>query len=238
MADSCCGTTIDVQNLQTRQRQVLHVVLGINAATFVLMLATSVQSHSISLLSGGLDNLGDAITYGLSIAVVGASAKAKARVALLKGALILGPSVAVSVQIALRFLHPSVPIFETIGIVGALNLLANLACLTLLTQYRHGDVNMSSAWECSRNDVAEGLAVLVAAAGVWLFEASWPDLVVGSALLLVFLRSAVRIFRNGLVELGAPQRKAALPPSLNIVSTTRDATCCKHDSGCDDPGSR
>lgn len=238
MADSCCGNTIDVQNLQARQRQVLYVVLGINAATFVLMLAASVQSHSISLLSGGLDNLGDAITYGLSIAVVGASAKAKARVALLKGALILGSAVAVSVQIALRLLHPSVPIFETIGIVGALNLLANLACLTLLTPYRHGDVNMSSAWECSRNDVAEGLAVLVAAAGVWLFEASWPDLVVGSALLLVFLRSAVRIFRNGLVELSAPQRKATLPTSLNIVSTTRDSTCCKHDSGCDGPRPR
>jgi Co/Zn/Cd efflux system component len=76
-----------------------------------------------------------------------------------------------------------------------LNLAANAACLRLLLPYRKGDVNMASAWECSRNDVFEGVAVLAAAAGVGLFGAGWPDLLVASALLLVFLRSAWRVFR-------------------------------------------
>ena len=195
MPDTCCATTIDIAALQARQRRVLTIVLAVNLATFVMMLAAAIYSGSSSLLSGGLDNLGDALTYLLSLAVIGASGRAKAGVALFKGALILAASLAVAIQIGWRLLHPGVPIFEAIGIAALLNLAANAACLRLLLPYRKGDVNMASAWECSRNDVFEGVAVLAAAAGVGLFGAGWPDLLVASALLLVFLRSAWRVFR-------------------------------------------
>jgi Co/Zn/Cd efflux system component len=195
MPDTCCATTIDIAALQARQRRVLTIVLAVNLATFVMMLAAAIYSGSSSLLSGGLDNLGDALTYLLSLAVIGASGRAKAGVALFKGALILGAALAVAIQIGWRLLHPGVPIFEAIGIAALLNLAANAACLRLLLPYRKGDVNMASAWECSRNDVFEGVAVLAAAAGVGLFGAGWPDLLVASALLLVFLRSAWRVFR-------------------------------------------
>lgn len=195
MSDSCCGCgkAIDVAALEARQRRVLSIVLAINAATFLLMIAAAWYSHSTSLLSGSLDNLGDAATYALSLMVVGASTRAKARVALFKGLLILAAAVAVVAQIGWRLAHPAVPVFETMGVIGLLNLGANLICLRLLTPYRSGDVNLASAWECSRNDVYEGLAVLLAAAGVWLFGAGWPDLLVGAALLLLFLRSAWRV---------------------------------------------
>lgn len=195
MSDTCCATTIDIAALQARQRRVLTIVLAVNLATFVMMLAAAIYSGSSSLLSGGLDNLGDALTYLLSLAVIGASGRATAGVALFKGALILGAALAVAIQIGWRLLHPGVPIFEAIGIAALLNLAANAACLRLLLPYRKGDVNMASAWECSRNDVFEGVAVLAAAAGVGLFGAGWPDLLVASALLLVFLRSAWRVFR-------------------------------------------
>lgn len=194
-----------------------------------MMLVASVQSHSTSLLSGGLDNLGDAVTYGLSIAVVGASRQAKGKVALVKGALILAAAIAVAAQIVVRVLHPHLPLFETIGVIGVVNLAANFTCLGLLTPYRHGDVNMASAWECSRNDVAEGVAVLVAAAGVWAFGAGWPDVVVGAALLLVFLRSALRIFRNGLAELAASKAVVARPLPVAVVSA---ASCCESKACC------
>ena len=81
------------------------------------------------------------------------------------------------------------------GAAASLNLGANAVCLYLLTPYRRGDVNMASAWECSRNDVIEGFAVLAAAGAVWVFGAGWPDLVIASLLLVMFLRSAVRVFR-------------------------------------------
>lgn len=201
MGDACCGRTIDVQALQAKQKRVLQIVLAINLATFVMMVAAAWWSHSSSLLSGGLDNLGDALTYILSLAVVGASARAKAQVSLFKGLLILCAALAVAGQLAWRLTHPTVPLFEGIGAAALLNLGANFLCLRLLTPYRHGDLNMASAWECSRNDVWEGFAVLIAAAGVWLFGSGWPDHAIAGALLILFLRSSCRVLQASWGEL-------------------------------------
>ncbi len=197
MADSCgCGGTVDVRALEAGQRRVLLIVLAINIATFAMMITAALYSGSSSLLSGSLDNLGDALTYLLSLAVVGASLRAKAAVAVVKGLLILGAAIAVAAQIGWRLAHPGVPIFEAMGLAAAVNLAFNGLCLWLLTPYRFGDVNMASAWECSRNDIYEGFAVLLAAASVWMFDAGWPDLVIATVLLLMFLRSAWRVLRS------------------------------------------
>lgn len=204
MARDCCEKQIVADALRKQERRVLTAVLAINLVTFVLMVAAALQSRSTSLLSGGLDNLGDALTYAASLAVVGSTLQIKARVAMLKAALILFAAAAVAVQIGWRLAHPAVPVFETIGIAALINLAANLVCLRLLHPYRHGDVNMASAWECSRNDVGEGLAVLAAAGGVWLFGSGWPDLLIAVALLAMFLRSSLRVFRASLQGLRAP----------------------------------
>jgi Co/Zn/Cd efflux system component len=151
-----------------------------------------------------LDNFGDAMTYALSLLVVGASGAAKARVAVFKGFLIFGAALAVAFQIGWRLLHPETPVFEAMGIAALINLAANLLCLWLLTPYREGDVNMSSAWECSRNDVSEGFAVIAAAIAVWAFESGWPDLVIAIGLLVLFTRSATRVLRGAWQELHPP----------------------------------
>lgn len=204
MSECCgCGKVVDVAALQAKQRRVLTWVLAINLATFAMMAFAAWRSHSSSLLSGSLDNLGDALTYAISLAVVGASMQAKAKVAFFKGLLILGAAVAVGVQIAWRLANPAVPLFEGMGIAAAMNLAANGACLWLLMPYRSGDVNMASAWECSRNDIAEGCAVLLAATLVGLFGAGWPDLLVAAALLVMFLRSSARVLRAAWRELQA-----------------------------------
>jgi Co/Zn/Cd efflux system component len=204
IGDSCCQGQIDVGALQVRQRRVLIVVLAINAATFLMMVLAAFMSGSSSLLSGALDNFGDAMTYALSIAVVGATSAAKARVALFKGLMIFGAALAVAFQIGWRILHPEVPVFETMGIAALLNLGANLLCLRLLMPYRDGDVNMSSAWECSRNDVGEGIAVIAAALAVGVFQSGWPDIVIAFALLALFLRSAIRILGGAWRQLNPP----------------------------------
>lgn len=202
MAYDCCSKTIDVASLANPQRKVLAWVFGINVVTFVGMVTASVLSGSSALLSGTLDNLGDALTYALSMAVVGASTQAKARVAFLKGLLILAAALAVAAQIGWRLTDLETPVASTMSLAATLNLAANSVCLWLLTPHREGDVNMSSSWECSRNDVIEGFAVVAAAGAVWFFESAWPDLVVAVMLLVIFLRSAARVLRNAWLELG------------------------------------
>lgn len=201
MSDSCCQDQIDVGALAARQRRVLILVLIINAATFVMMVTAATLSGSSSVLSGALDNLGDGLTYALSLAVIGATSTAKARVALFKGLLIFGAALAVAGQIGWRMVYVETPVFETMGIAALVNLGANLSCLRLLYPYRDSDVNMSSVWECSRNDIMEGFAVIAAAVSVWAFESGWPDILIAVALLVLFLRSATRVLRGAWREL-------------------------------------
>ncbi|NIW24186.1 MAG: cation transporter [Gammaproteobacteria bacterium] len=201
MADCGCQRDLDVRALESKQRRVLTWVLVINVLTFVMMVSGSVLSGSSSLLSGTLDNFGDALTYALSLAVIGAASVTKARVAFLKGLLILAAAVAVAIQISWRITHLQAPVVETMGIAATLNLGANTLCLLLLTPFRHADVNMSSVWECSRNDVFEGLAVIATALAVWMFSSGWPDVLVAIALLVLFLRSAGRVISSAWREM-------------------------------------
>ncbi len=201
VSDSCCQKHIDVAVLNVKQRRILIIVLVVNIVTFLMMVLAAKISGSSSLLSGALDNFGDAMTYILSLFVVGASLASKARVAMFKGLLIFGAAIVVAFVIGLRILHPETPVFETMGIAAFINLAANLLCLWLLTPYKNSDVNMSSAWECSRNDVSEGLAVIAAAFAVWMFGSGWPDLLIAFGLLILFLWSAIRVIRGAWKEL-------------------------------------
>lgn len=193
MSDSCSSVTVDLASLHGRQRRVLAWMFGINVATFAVMVAGSVLSGSSALLSGTLDNLGDALTYALSLAVVGASDHVKARVALVKGLLIMGAALTVAGQIVWRLTDLHAPTAPSMSVAATINLIANVVCLKLLSPYRHDDINMSSSWECSRNDVIEGVAVIGAAGAVWMLASPWPDLLVAVVLLAIFLRSAIYV---------------------------------------------
>jgi Co/Zn/Cd efflux system component len=199
----CCDHDCSLDRLRERQRGTLRLVLGINAVMFVVVAAAAIRGDSSALLADSLDNLGDALTYGLSLYAVSRGATAKARVALFKGGLILLAALAVAAQVVYRLFEPGQPLFEVMGAFSLLGLAANATCLALLWRHRREDVNMSSVWECSRNDIAANLAVFAAAAGVWLTGAGWPDLVVAVGLVVLLLRSALRVIGSARAELRA-----------------------------------
>jgi Co/Zn/Cd efflux system component len=189
----CCNDGSCLNGLRERQRGTLRIVLGINAAMFFVIVVAALYGKSTALLSDSLDNLGDALTYGLSLYAVSRGDIVKARVALLKGGLIFLAACAVAAQIVSKLLVPTVPVFEVMGLFSLLGLAANSLCLFLLWRHRREDVNMSSVWECSRNDIASNLSVFVAAGAVWLTGSGWPDALVASGLLLLLMRSSVRV---------------------------------------------
>lgn len=203
MADCCQDKSCALERLGERQSSTLKIVLAINAIMFAVVLLAALHASSSALLADSLDNLGDALTYALSLYAVGRSERAKGLVAMFKGTLILGAALLVIGQIGYKLLNPVVPLFETMGVVAALALAANAICLGLLWKHRHDDVNMTSVWECSRNDVAGNIAVLLAAGGVAAFGSGWPDLLIGSLLALLFLRSALRVFRASFAAMRA-----------------------------------
>lgn len=201
MAGCCSNESCTLDALRERQSATLKQVLYINAVMFFFIAAAALYAASTALLSDSLDNLGDAITYGLSLYAVSAGSRAKAKVALFKGLLIFLAALAVAGQIAYKLFHPTLPIFEAMGIFSLLGLAANGLCLYLLWRHRSDDINMSSVWECSRNDIASNLAVFAAAGGVWLTGSGWPDIFVAVCLTLLLLRSALRVIAAARREL-------------------------------------
>lgn len=205
----CCESSCAADALREKQRGVLQAVLGINAVMFVVIVVAAQVAGSAALFADSMDNLGDAVTYGLSLAVVASGPSAKARVALFKGGLILLGALVVAGQLAWKLAHPAVPVFELMGGFSLLALAANATCLGLLWRHRTDDVNMSSVWECSRNDIATNLSVFAAAGAVGLFGAGWPDTVVAAALVVLLLRSSARVVRSAVGELRAERTAAA-----------------------------
>jgi Co/Zn/Cd efflux system component len=176
-------------------------VLAINAVMFLVIVIAAQFAKSTALFADALDNLGDALTYGLSLIAVASGVTVKAKVALFKGVLILVAAVIVSAQIAYKLAYPSTPIFELMGTFSVVGLVANSLCLLLLWRHRHEDINMSSVWECSRNDIASNLSVFVAAGAVWLTDSGWPDVLVAIALVTLLLRSSARVISSAQAEL-------------------------------------
>lgn len=201
MSDCCNDKACEIEALHDRQSSMLKIVLGINAVMFVIELTTGLLASSVSLIADSLDMLSDALVYGFSIYVVARGSRMKAKAALLKGGIMAAFGLFVFAQAIYKIIVPHLPVFETIGVIGLLALAANSLCLLLLWRHRTDDINMSSVWLCSRNDIIANVSVLCAAAGVWLTSSGWPDIFVGLALAALFLRSAIFVLRGAMMEL-------------------------------------
>jgi Co/Zn/Cd efflux system component len=201
MADCCNDKACEIDALRDRQSSTLKIVLAINAVMFVVELTAGLLGHSISLVADSLDMLGDALVYGFSLYVVTRSTTMKVRAALLKGIIMAAFGLFVLGQAIYRIVFPQLPVFEMIGAIGLLALGANSTCFFLLWRHRVDDINMSSVWLCSRNDIIANISVLLAAVGVWLTHSGWPDILVGFALAALFLRSALFVLREALKAL-------------------------------------
>ena len=182
----------------------LWIVLGINALMFVVEGWAGLLAHSTSLLADALDMLGDAMVYGFSLFVLARSARWQAGAALAKGGFMFVFGVAVLAEALYKVAHPVVPNFEAMGIVGGIALLANLCCFLLLYRHRGDNLNMSSTWLCSRNDLIANVGVLAAAAGTYLFASRWPDILVGVTIASLFLNSALGVIGQAMREVRSP----------------------------------
>ena len=199
----CCDSGCSLEGLRERQRGTLQIVLVINAVMFLVIVAAALYGRSTALLADSLDNLGDALTYGLSLYAVTKSVAVKAKVALFKGGLIFLAAFAVLVQIIYKFFVPSLPLFEVMGAFSLAGLAANTLCLFLLWRHRKDDVNMSSVWECSRNDIVANLSVLVASGAVWITGSGWPDIAIAIGLVWFLIRSSLHVLSAAMAELRA-----------------------------------
>ena len=207
MADHCCaskGAELERLARQVDQRRVLVIVLIINAVMFVFEFGAGIVAGSTALMADATDMLGDALVYAVSIYALARSDRWKAGAAMFKGVFILALGVGIVLNVIAK-VQSGIPPSSTLMLAfGGLALIANLLCLRLLWRFRSQDVNMASTFECSRNDVISNVGVLVAAGAVALLASPWPDIIIGSAMAVLFLRSSLRVMADA-----APQLRAA-----------------------------
>lgn len=205
MGKGCCeAKSAELAKLREKQGTVLKWVLGINALMFFVEFGFGWLSRSSALMADSLDMFGDAAVYGFSLFALNRGAIWRARAGLSKGVIMAISGFVVLGQATYRFLTASVPVAETMGVIGAVALAANAICLVLLYSHRADDINMRSTWLCSRNDIVSNVGVIVASVLVGLLNSGWPDLVVGVAIACLFLKSAYEVINEAQDELRAP----------------------------------
>lgn len=187
--------------MDPRFRRALWIALAVNVFMFLVELAASWSSGSVSLLADAVDFFGDAANYGLSLAVLSMAMHVRSKAAIVKAACMaaFGVFVLVRAGSALRSGTPPEPV--TMGVVAVAALVANLGVALLLFRHRSGDANMRSVWICSRNDAIGNIAVGLAALGVFGSGAAWPDLLVAALMAGLAITGAASVVRHARVEL-------------------------------------
>ncbi len=202
MAEHCCQHKAkELEKLQKRQTKVLWIILVINAVMFVVEFGGGIKAASLSLTGDSLDMLGDALVYGCSLYVIQKGKKAQARSALLKGSIMFITAIAVFARATYQLFAQTVPTVQLMGEIGILALVANLICFLLLIRHRNDNINMSSVWLCSRNDIIANTSVLLTAGLVFLTGSFLPDFILGLLLTVVFAQSAGKVLTQARAEL-------------------------------------
>ena len=212
MASSCCSRTVRFEGLDPAYKRVLWVVIAINAAMFAVEIAAGHMAGSQALQADALDFLGDTLTYGLSLAVIGCSLQTRSYAAILKGASLTVMGAWVLGSTAYNVLVLGTPRAEIMGVIAVLALAANAASVLLLIPYKDGDANVRSVWLCSRNDAIGNIAVMGAALAVWSMDSAWPDLLVATVMAGLFLRSSSQILFQAWQEARSAAPEALITP--------------------------
>ena len=205
ITDCCSSLEKELNKVQDDKRNILIWVLLINGTMFFIEGIYGWFAQSSALMADALDMLGDAAIFGFSLYVIRLDSIWQNRAGYIKGIIMALFSISVLTGAVYKLFNPVVPEASTMGGIGFLALVANLICAILLLGFRDSDINMRSAWLCSRNDVLANIGVLLAAWGVAWTQSPWPDLIVGISISALILKSAIEVLKDAKVEMANHQ---------------------------------
>ena len=186
-----CDCSVEIESKE--QRRVLVILLTINSAMFIAEFVTGFIAESTGLIADSLDMLADATVYGIALYAVGRAASAKASAALLSGIFQIVLALGVAVEIMRRTIWGSDPEPLYMVCVSLVALVANVACLILLSKHRDGEVHMRASWIFSKNDVIANLGVILSGILVYSLGSRWPDLGIGAIIVFIVFRGGIAI---------------------------------------------
>ncbi len=197
----CCNTVPYLsKNVIKKLKPVLYAVFFINAGMFVVELISGLIANSSALIADSFDMFGDAFVYGLTLFVLTKNHKIQAKASVMKGIIMLLFGAFVFWEVFNKVTHPTVPDAETISFIGVLALIANIICFILLSRHKGENINLKSAWTCSRNDLFGNFGVIGAGILVGFFNSMWPDVIIGLGIATLVIYFSISVIRESLVH--------------------------------------
>lgn len=187
MAASAAGAS------QQKESATLWILLAINGLMFVFEMVMGLIAQSAGLIADSLDMFADAAVYGLALYAVGHGVKMQVRAAHVAGILQLILALGVLLEVGRRFVFGSEPESTLMMAIAVVALIANTACLLLISRHREGGAHMKASYIFSANDVIINLGIIVAGALVAWTGSNYPDLVIGTIVGIIVLSGARRI---------------------------------------------
>ncbi len=135
---------------------------------FVVEFSGGIKAASLSLTGDSLDMLGDTLVYGCSLYVIQKGKRAAGAIGNAPRQYYVSLSDRCICQSDLSIIGSNRPHSRFMGKIGILAILANLICFLLLISHRNDNINISSVWLCSRNDIIANTSVLLTAGLVFL----------------------------------------------------------------------
>lgn len=189
-----CECNIEIKD--KHERNILLVLLSINAVMFVVEITFGLLSDSTALIADSLDMLADATVYGIGLYAVGKALAAKVRAAHLSGVFQIILGLLVCIDVLRRFIWGSEPESVLMMLVGLAALVANLICFKLISKHRYGEVHMRASWVFSKNDVIANLGIITGGGLVELLGVNYPDLIIGLLISLLVVRGGMGIIKD------------------------------------------
>lgn len=178
------------------QSKTLIALLAINALMFFIEMYFGLISQSTALIADSLDMLADASVYAISLYAVGKQPAIKINAARTSGILQIILGFFVLGDVLRRLIVGSSPETGLMIAIGFLALVANVACLSLIAQHKHGEVHMRASWIFSKNDVIANLGIILAGGLVYLLDSRLPDLIIGGIIAAIIVRGGISIIHD------------------------------------------
>lgn len=178
---------------QKKDRGILWKVLLINLGQCLAGIIGGMWASSTAVIGAGLDNLGDAAVYAVSLYAVGRSMTIKKRAAKLSGCLLIGFAGLLLVEVVRRFFGGEAPLGPAMMAMAAGNAFLNVYCIRLLKQHRGQDINFKASAIFTNNDsIVNGAIVLSGALVMWM-NSNLPDLVLGTVVSMIAAKGGYEI---------------------------------------------
>jgi len=187
---------VPVRENETKQKNILWWVLGINFGFFLVEMITGWISSSMGLIADSLDMLADSIVYAVSLFAVGGAVSRKKKVAKFSGYFQMLLATLGFTEVLRRFFMSSeTPLFQWMVIISSLALAGNLISLWLINKAKSNEVHMQASAIFTSNDIIVNGGVILAGVLVYFLGSKWPDLIIGGIVFTFVMRGAIKILK-------------------------------------------